>query len=73
MEEKLFDGDIESVVLPGTVGQMTILPHHAGLLATLQAGTVKVRAAGGEKSFSIAQGIAEVARDTVTVLATPTR
>jgi F-type H+-transporting ATPase subunit epsilon len=34
----LFSGDVASVTLPGTEGEMTIMPMHAPVLATLRPG-----------------------------------
>ncbi|MEK6222891.1 MAG: F0F1 ATP synthase subunit epsilon, partial [Chloroflexota bacterium] len=39
----VFEGDVDIVVLPGTDGEMGILPNHAPLLTTLQYGVVKIR------------------------------
>ncbi|MFH1523405.1 MAG: F0F1 ATP synthase subunit epsilon, partial [Chloroflexota bacterium] len=39
----VFQGDADMVLLPGTDGEMGILPHHAPLLTTLKYGIIKVR------------------------------
>ena len=39
----VFEGDADIVVLPGTAGEMGILPNHAPLLSTLKMGVIKVR------------------------------
>ena len=57
------------VLLPGTDGEMGILPHHAPLLTTLKYGIIKVRSQGQETIFTVAGGIAEVQPDVVTILA----
>ena len=57
------------VVLPGTDGEMGILPHHAPLLTTLKYGIIKVRSQGHETIFTVAGGIAEIQPDLITVLA----
>jgi F-type H+-transporting ATPase subunit epsilon len=68
-DRKVFEGDADIVVLPGTDGEMGILPHHAPLLTTLKIGIIKVRSGGKEEIFTIAGGVAEVQPDVVTVLA----
>jgi F-type H+-transporting ATPase subunit epsilon len=68
-DRMVFEGDADIVVLPGTDGEMGILPHHAPLLTTLKIGIIKVRSAGKEVIFTVAGGIAEVQPDIVTVLA----
>jgi F-type H+-transporting ATPase subunit epsilon len=65
----VFQGDADIVVLPGTDGEMGILPHHAPLLTTLKYGIIKVRSQGQETIFTVAGGIAEVQPDVVTILA----
>ena len=32
-EQKLFSGEVESVTLPGTLGEFTVLKRHAPLIA----------------------------------------
>jgi F-type H+-transporting ATPase subunit epsilon len=65
----VFEGDVDIVVLPGSAGEMGILPHHAPLLTTLQYGIIKVRTKGKEEIFTVAGGVAEIQPDLVTVLA----
>jgi F-type H+-transporting ATPase subunit epsilon len=68
-DRMVFAGDADIVVLPGTDGEMGILPHHAPLLTTLKIGIIKVRSGGKEKIFTVAGGVAEVQPDIVTILA----
>ncbi len=66
----LFSGDVASVIIPGTEGEMTILPQHAPVLSTLRPGYVTVAKDGGisEKIF-VRGGFAEVNAKGLTVLA----
>lgn len=57
------------VILPGTAGELGVLPHHAPALTTLKFGVVKVRRGGNDQVFAVAGGVAEVQPDLVTVLA----
>ena len=68
-DRMVFEGDADMVLLPGTDGEMGILPHHAPLLTTLKYGIIKVRSQGQETLFTVAGGTAEVQPDIVTVLA----
>ena len=68
-DRPVFQGDADMVLLPGTDGEMGILPHHAPLLTTLKYGIIKVRSQGQESFFTVAGGIAEVQPDCVTILA----
>jgi F-type H+-transporting ATPase subunit epsilon len=65
----VFEGEADIVVLPGSDGEMGILPHHSPLLTTLKFGVVKVRSKDREQIFAIAGGVAEVQPDIVTILA----
>ena len=65
----VFQGEADMVLLPGTDGEMGILPHHAPLLTTLKYGIIKVRSQEREIIFTVAGGIAEVQPDVVTILA----
>jgi F-type H+-transporting ATPase subunit epsilon len=57
------------VVLPGSDGEMGILPHHAPLLTTLKYGIIKLRSQGSETIFTVAGGIAEIQPNLITILA----
>ena len=59
----------DSVLLPGSEGEMGILPHHAAMLTTLGFGELRVRKGTAEESFAVYGGIAEVRPDRVLVLA----
>ena len=65
----VYEGDVDIVVLPGSAGEMGVLPHHAPLLTTLKYGFIKVRQRGQEQIFTVAGGVAEVQPEIVTVLA----
>ena len=65
----VYEGDVDIVVLPGSAGEMGVLPHHAPLLTTLKYGFIKVRQQGKEQIFAVAGGVAEVQPEIVTVLA----
>lgn len=68
-DRMVYEGDADIVVLPGSAGEMGILPHHAPLLTTLKYGVIKVRRQGEEQVFTVSGGVAEVQPDIVTVLA----
>ena len=39
---EVFSGEAISVQVPGSLGQMTILPKHAAILSSLSKGTIRV-------------------------------
>ena len=68
-DRTVFLGDVDIVVLPGAVGEMGILPHHAPVLTILKYGVIKIRRGGREQLFAVAGCMAEVQPDIVTILA----
>jgi F-type H+-transporting ATPase subunit epsilon len=69
VNEVLFDGEAESLTVPGAAGEMTILGEHEPLITILKEGIVTVREKNVEqKVFPILGGAAEVRRDGVTII-----
>ncbi len=68
-ERVVYSEDVDVVIAPGVEGQLGILPHHAPLMTTLQAGELRVRRGGEEDSLAISGGFLEVRPDRVIILA----
>ena len=69
VDAPVFDGDVVSVTVPGTEGEMTILADHEALISVLRAGTVTVRLEAGDvQTFTIEQGTIEISHNHATVL-----
>jgi F-type H+-transporting ATPase subunit epsilon len=68
-ERVVYSEEVDAVIAPGIEGQLGILPHHAPLMTTLQAGELRVRRAGGEEELAISGGFLEVRPDRVIILA----
>ena len=67
--ENLYDGPAISATVPGSAGEMTILPNHEPLISTLKAGTITVRIPNQDaKEFPIQTGVIEVSGDRAVVL-----
>lgn len=66
-EDIMFQGDASVVHLPGTKGAFTVLPGHASLISTLNAGSVRYTTAEGEQSVDVEGGIVDVDKDIVSV------
>ena len=68
-EKLVLEQEVDSVTLPGTEGEMTILPHHAAMLATLKPGKMRYSLGSkvGEKLF-IAEGVVEVLKNHILIL-----
>ena len=62
-EKSIFDGDVKIVTLPGTVGSFSILPGHAPIVSSLQAGTLSYTTMEGEeRTIDIQGGFVELDR-----------
>jgi F-type H+-transporting ATPase subunit epsilon len=65
----LDETDVDMVVAPASEGEVGILPRHAPLLATLDAGTLRIKKDGGETELAVGGGFLQVNRDRVLILA----
>jgi F-type H+-transporting ATPase subunit epsilon len=66
----LFSGEVASVTLPGTEGEMGIFPGHAPVLSTLKPGVVTVYKDGGTMDrIFVKGGMVEVNPQGLTLLA----
>jgi F-type H+-transporting ATPase subunit epsilon len=68
-EKVLLAGEAEQVLLPGSEGDMTVLPGHAPLISTLRPGVVDVVLGGQRSRVFVRQAFAQVEPERVTVLA----
>lgn len=68
-DKKVFEGDVTSVTVPGTLGSFQILKDHAPIISTLEDGTVIIKSTAGEEIFNIKGGVVEVLHNKIIVLA----
>lgn len=67
---KVYEGEAESVTLPGVVAPFQVLYNHAPILSELEVGDIRiVDAAGHEIHIATSGGFAEVKDNKVSVLA----
>jgi F-type H+-transporting ATPase subunit epsilon len=69
LEKKVAEAEADEVELPGELGYLGILPGHAPLITLLKTGVLTYRRGGSAQALALASGFAEIAADTVTVLA----
>ena len=50
-EKEIYNGEVESVTLPGTIGTFTILPQHAPIVSSLREGKVQLYQAVSSTAF----------------------
>jgi len=69
-ERKLFEyTDADMVLIPGSEGQLGILPNHSPLITLLAYGELVIRKGGAEETFAIYGGVADIRPDKVLILA----
>ena len=66
-EQIEFEGTVDSVTLPGVMGQFQVLKNHAALIAALKAGTMSYVADGSTHEREIHGGVADVKDNVVSV------
>lgn len=69
-ERKVFEErEADMIVVPGSEGEMGVLPHHAPVLTTMGFGELIIRKGSAEERFVIYGGVVDVRPDKVVVLA----
>ena len=66
-EEVVYDGDANSLKVPGTLGSFEILDHHAPIISSLSEGVVEYSTAPGTQSFHVRSGFVEVKKDQISL------
>jgi len=68
-QEIVYEGEVASVTLPGTLGAFTVLPNHASLISTLSAGKIVYKVADGSEPVvvNISGGLVDVDNNIVSV------
>ena len=68
-DQKAFSDDVDSVVIPGTEGELGVLPMHVPLMTQLLPGELRIQKAGQEEiRLAVGEGFVEIGPDKVTVL-----
>jgi F-type H+-transporting ATPase subunit epsilon len=69
-ERLLVSEQVESVVIPGAEGEMTVMAQHAPVMTTIKPGVVTVKAASGsEERYVVFGGFADILPSGCTLLA----
>jgi F-type H+-transporting ATPase subunit epsilon len=68
-EKLAYRDQVDEVLVPGTDGQLGILPHHTPLITTLGVGELRIRKGNAEEYFAIVGGFLQVRPDKVVVMA----
>ena len=69
-ERLLVSQQVESVVIPGTEGEMTVMANHAPVMTTIKPGVVTVKpVSGAEERYVVFGGFADILPEGCTLLA----
>ncbi len=68
-DKAVFEGQVTSVMVPGSAGNFEVLVNHAPIVSSLDKGKVVIRNGKNEETIMITGGVVEVIQNTVTVLA----
>jgi F-type H+-transporting ATPase subunit epsilon len=71
IEEQIYSGEAEFIVLPGELGELGIYPRHTPLITRIKPGMLRIKVPNqaDEEHVFVAGGILEVQPTSVTVLA----
>lgn len=61
----VFNGDVDRVLVPGTLGKFEILVNHAPIISSLSPGVVEYTIGKESKDFNITGGFVEVQKNVV--------
>lgn len=65
----LFKGDVNSVIIPGTLGSFQVLKNHAPLVSSFEIGMIKIQRDAEILEYSTSGGIFEVKNNKAIILA----
>ncbi len=68
-EKLAYSDTVDAVVLPGSEGELGVLPHHAPLVSMLGVGELRIRKGPETETFAIAGGFLQVLPTKVVVMA----
>ena len=68
-ERLVYSDDVDGVQVPGSDGELGILPHHTPLIATLGSGELRIKKDSNEESIAVIGGFLQVRPDKVVVMA----
>jgi F-type H+-transporting ATPase subunit epsilon len=67
-EARVYTAEVNSVVLPGELGEMGVLPQHTSLISTLVPGELRITKGGSVSEYAVGHGFVEVTGSYVKVL-----
>lgn len=66
-EKIVYNGEAESVLVPGTLGSFEILNDHASIISSLEHGKLEYTTSAGKQELMVDGGFVEVQKNVVSV------
>ena len=66
-EKVIFDGEVESLKVPGIQGSFEVLNNHAPIISSLVKGDVEYKSKGESNKLSVADGFVEVKKNEISL------
>jgi len=63
-----YSDHVDMVTLPGSEGQLGVLPQHIPLMTQIVPGEIIVRKNGSDRLFAVGEGLVEITGDRVAIL-----
>lgn len=67
-EKTVFDDEVDQITIPTEDGQITILPHHANLITSIEPGELTYKKHSKETLLAAGYGFAQVTKNQVKIL-----
>lgn len=68
-EKIVYEDNVDMIIIPGTEGELGILPHHIPLFTKIKPGEVKIKKGNEEYFLAITGGFADITGRKVIILA----
>ena len=66
-ERIVYDGEVNSLKVPGTQGSFEILDNHAPIISALSEGIIEYSKAQGKQSLNVLSGFVEVKKNQISL------
>ena len=66
-ERIVYDGEVNSLKVPGTQGSFEILDNHAPIISALSEGIIEYSTAQGKQSLNVLSGFVEVKKNQISL------
>ncbi|MBI21504.1 MAG: ATP synthase F1 subunit epsilon [Chloroflexi bacterium] len=68
-ESEVFSGEVDSITLPASEGEITVLPSHVKIISSISPGELRLKIDNEEQFLSISGGFVQVNNDLAIILA----